>query len=37
MPRLLVTPLSSLPEALKTHAPTHLVSLLSPEHMIGTP
>jgi predicted protein tyrosine phosphatase len=37
MPRLLVTPLSSLPEALKTHAPTHLVSLLSPEHMIGPP
>jgi predicted protein tyrosine phosphatase len=37
MPRLLVTPLSSLPEALKVHSPSHLVSLLSPEHMIQTP
>jgi predicted protein tyrosine phosphatase len=37
MPRLLVAPLSSLADALKTHAPSHLVSLLSPEHMIETP
>lgn len=37
MPRLLVTPLSGLPDALKTHGPSHLVSLLSPEHMIATP
>ena len=37
MPRLLVTPLSSLPDVLKTHGPSHLVSLLSPEHMIATP
>ena len=37
MPRLLVTPLSGLPDALKTHGPSHLVSLLSPEHMIETP
>ena len=37
MPRLLVTPLSSLAEALDSHAPSHLVSLLSPEHMIATP
>ena len=37
MPRLLVTPLSSLADALKAHAPSHLVSLLSPEHMIQTP
>jgi predicted protein tyrosine phosphatase len=37
MPRLLVTPLSSLADALQTHAPSHLVSLLSPEHMIVTP
>ncbi|HEX4027704.1 MAG TPA: hypothetical protein VHX18_08790 [Rhizomicrobium sp.] len=37
MPRLLVAPLSSLPDALSTHAPSHLVSLLSPEHMIETP
>ena len=37
MPRLLVTPLSSLPDALNSHAPSHLVSLLSPERMIATP
>jgi predicted protein tyrosine phosphatase len=37
MLRLLVTPLSSLEEAISTHAPSHLVSLLSPEHMIETP
>jgi predicted protein tyrosine phosphatase len=37
MPRLLVTPLSSLADAMETHAPSHLVSLLSPEHMIATP
>ncbi len=37
MSRLLVTPLSSLAEALEIHAPSHLVSLLSPEHMIATP
>lgn len=37
MPRLLVAPLSSLNETLTAHAPSHLVSLLSPEHMIETP
>lgn len=37
MPKLLVSPLSSLEEAIATHAPSHLVSLLSPEHMIETP
>jgi predicted protein tyrosine phosphatase len=37
MPRLLVTPLSSLSDALAAHGPSHLVSLLSPEHMIATP
>jgi len=37
MPCLLVTPLSSLADALQSHAPSHLVSLLSPEHMIQTP
>jgi predicted protein tyrosine phosphatase len=37
MPRLLVAPLSSLEDAIQTHAPSHLVSLLSPEHMIQTP
>ena len=37
MPRLLVAPLSSLADALKAHEPSHLISLLSPEHMIETP
>ena len=37
MPRLLVTPLSSLAAALDAHAPSRLVSLLSPENMIETP
>lgn len=37
MSQLLVTPLSALPAALAEHGPSHLVSLLSPEHMIETP
>jgi predicted protein tyrosine phosphatase len=37
MPRLLVAPLSSLADVLDAHAPSHLISLLSPEHMITTP
>lgn len=37
MSGLLVTPLSALPDALTEYAPSHLVSLLSPEHMIETP
>jgi len=37
MPRLLVSPLSSIEDAIAAHAPSHLVSLLSPEHMIETP
>jgi predicted protein tyrosine phosphatase len=37
MSRLLVAPLSSLADALDAHAPSHLISLLSPEHMIETP
>lgn len=37
MSRLLVSPLSSLEETIAVHAPSHLVSLLSPEHMIETP
>ena len=37
MPHLLVSPLSSLADALESHGPSHLVSLLSPEHMIETP
>ena len=37
MPRILVTPLSSLDDAIETHGPSHIVTLLSPEHMIDTP
>lgn len=37
MSHLLVAPLSSLAAALDAHAPSHLVSLLSPENMIATP
>jgi predicted protein tyrosine phosphatase len=37
MPRILVAPLSSLADTLTAHAPSHLISLLSPEHMIETP
>ena len=37
MPRILVTPLSSLDDAIENHGPSHIVTLLSPEHMIDTP
>jgi predicted protein tyrosine phosphatase len=37
MPRILVTPLSSLEDAIHSHRPSHIVTLLSPEHMIETP
>jgi predicted protein tyrosine phosphatase len=37
MPRILVVPLARLEEAIAEHRPSHLVSLLSPEHMIATP
>ncbi|HSS13907.1 MAG TPA: hypothetical protein VLL04_08435 [Rhizomicrobium sp.] len=37
MPHLLVSPLSSLADALDSHGPSHLISLLSPEHMIDIP
>ena len=37
MPRLLVCPLSGLGDALESHRPSHLVTLLSPQHMIPTP
>jgi predicted protein tyrosine phosphatase len=37
MPRLLVAPLSGLDDALDNHRPSHLVTLLSPQHMIATP
>ena len=37
MSRILVTPLSAVPAAIRSHRPSHLVTLLSPEHMIETP
>ena len=37
MPRILVTPLSAVPDVIRSHRPSHLVTLLSPEHMIETP
>jgi predicted protein tyrosine phosphatase len=37
MPLILVTPLSVLPDMLRTYQPSHLISLLSPEYMIETP
>ena len=37
MPRILVTPLSALEDAIKLHRPSHIVTLLSPDHMIDTP
>jgi predicted protein tyrosine phosphatase len=37
MPRLLVIPLSALKDSIAAHQPSHLVSLLSPQHMIETP
>ncbi|HEX3808630.1 MAG TPA: hypothetical protein VH000_04350 [Rhizomicrobium sp.] len=37
MPQIIVTPLSAVPAAIKQHRPSHMVTLLSPEHMIETP
>ena len=37
MSKILVTPLSAVPDVLHSHRPSHLVTLLSPEHMIETP
>ena len=37
MPRLVVIPLSALGDSIAEHRPSHLVSLLSPQHMIATP
>jgi predicted protein tyrosine phosphatase len=37
MSLILVSPLSALPEVLRTYQPSHLVTLLSPEFMIETP
>ncbi|HEY0105059.1 MAG TPA: hypothetical protein VGB91_03175 [Rhizomicrobium sp.] len=37
MPRILVSPLSAVEDVLRDHRPSHLVTLLSPEHLIDTP
>ncbi len=34
---ILVTPLSAIEETIRRYRPSHLVTLLSPEHMIETP
>jgi predicted protein tyrosine phosphatase len=34
---ILVTPLSSVEQAIRRYRPSHMVTLLSPEHMIETP
>src|SRR5579862_988617 len=34
---ILVTPLSAVEETIRSRKPSHLVTLLSPEHMIETP
>jgi len=37
MSMILVTPLSAVEETIRARKPSHLVTLLSPEHMIETP
>ena len=37
MSKILVTPLSAVRDVIRDHRPSHLVTLLSPEHMIETP
>jgi predicted protein tyrosine phosphatase len=37
MPRLIVTPLSQLEDTIAAQRPSHIVTLLSPGHMIETP
>lgn len=37
MPLILITPLSAVPDAIRSHAPSHLVTLLSAQYMIDTP
>jgi predicted protein tyrosine phosphatase len=34
MSRIIVTPLSAVDDAVRSHRPSHLVTLLSPEHML---
>jgi predicted protein tyrosine phosphatase len=37
MPKIIITPLASLEQTIRDHEPSHVVTLLSPEHMIDTP
>jgi predicted protein tyrosine phosphatase len=37
MPFILITPLSALPDAIVSHRPSHIVTLLSSGYMIDTP
>jgi predicted protein tyrosine phosphatase len=37
MPKILITPLSAVEDSIRLHRPSHVVTLLSPEHMIETP
>jgi len=37
MSRIVVTPLSAVTDVILRHQPSHVVTLLSPEHMIETP
>lgn len=37
MPKIIITPLSGLADVIRDHSPSHVVTLLSPEHMIATP
>ncbi|MEI9989669.1 MAG: hypothetical protein WDM86_06490 [Rhizomicrobium sp.] len=37
MSRILVTPLSAVEDVIRVHRPSHIVTLLSPDHMIETP
>jgi predicted protein tyrosine phosphatase len=37
MPKIIITPLSGLEQTIRDHDPSHVVTLLSPEHMIETP
>ena len=37
MPMVLVTPLSAVEDSIRRYRPSHMITLLAPEHMIDTP
>ncbi|HVZ69893.1 MAG TPA: protein-tyrosine phosphatase family protein [Rhizomicrobium sp.] len=37
MPKIIIAPLSGLEQTIRDHEPSHVITLLSPEHMIETP